>query len=144
MPQEECRGVASRPLDHRPIPLLNADYKVFTRLLAIRLQPKLHTLVHGMQTGFVPGRSLHTAVDTLLATRRLLRASTGGGGAACLMLDFAKAYDSLDRGFLLEVLRRRGFSKTFRWAVEVPHQNTKAVFLVNGYAAKAIETTCGI
>ncbi|TYZ68842.1 hypothetical protein PybrP1_002533 [[Pythium] brassicae (nom. inval.)] len=60
------------------------------------------------------------------------------------MLHFAKVYDSLDRGFMLAVLQKRGFLSVFVEAVTALHRDTSGVFLVNGYASKGVTSTCGI
>jgi hypothetical protein len=62
---------ASRPLDHRPIALLNSEYKVYTKIFSSRLRLFLPDLIHPLQAGFVPGRSIHTPIDTFLAIRKL-------------------------------------------------------------------------
>lgn len=40
----------------RPISLLNVDYKILAKALALRVSPLIPKLVHLNQTGFVPGR----------------------------------------------------------------------------------------
>ncbi len=42
--------------NYRPITLLNADYKIFTKILANRLADVAEHLIHPDQAGFVPGR----------------------------------------------------------------------------------------
>lgn len=49
------------PLDcgsYQPISLLNVDLKLFTKLLASRLQPQLCQLVHLDEVGFIPMREV--------------------------------------------------------------------------------------
>lgn len=41
---------------YRPISLLNVDLKLFTKILATRIQPHLTALVHPDQVGFIPTR----------------------------------------------------------------------------------------
>lgn len=96
---------ATNPLHLRPIALLNTDYKVFTKNLSHRMRGCIADLVHPTQFGFVPGRSIHTAIDLLEAAK--VAASNLPGCAQALLLDFEKAYDSLDRKFLLAVLRKK-------------------------------------
>lgn len=38
---------------YRPISLLNCDYKILAKLLAIRMEGLLHQVIHSDQTGFV-------------------------------------------------------------------------------------------
>lgn len=86
---------ASVALDCRPIALLNTDYKVFTRVMANRLRSCIDELVADTQSGFVPGRNIHNAIDVFYTARRQLRGQSPSVPAQALLLDFAKAYDSL-------------------------------------------------
>lgn len=135
---------AAVPLDHRPIALLNTDYKIYTRVFATRLTPCLPDLVHPLQAGFVPGRSIHTPIDTFFAVRKLAKLNPRLAKVTTLLLDFAKAYDSLCRDFLILVLRLYGLPKQFCDMVAALHRETTCRFLVNGFLSKSIRVTCGI
>lgn len=49
-----------------------------------------------------------------------------------VLLDFAKAYDTVDRSYMLMVLQKFGFTQDFVDLIERQHRNTTAQFLVNG------------
>ena len=63
----EKLAIASLPLEHRPIALLNSDYDLFTNLLAVRLSGLLPETIDRAQVGFVPGRRIETALDIYAA-----------------------------------------------------------------------------
>ena len=65
-------------------------------------------------------------------------------GSLALLLDFSKAYDSLQRPFLLAVLQWLGFSLKFVRVVEALHQNTMCRFIVNGYLSRRRNVLCVI
>lgn len=92
---------AKARLDHCPIALLNSDYKVFSRISATRLRPKLKELLHSLQAGFVTDDNIATPIQTFLALQQLAVTDTK---LVVLLLDFAKVYDSLSRAFLYSVL----------------------------------------
>lgn len=132
------------PLDHRPIALLNSDYKLFTKIIATRVRPLLSQTVHHAQVGFVPQRSIHTALDIFAAAKKAAVTDERQHGAIVLLLDFAKAYDSLQRPFLLSVLTWLGFSPRFVSVVAALHRNTTCRFIVSGYLSRKRDVRCGI
>ncbi|KAF1333737.1 reverse transcriptase, partial [Globisporangium splendens] len=121
---------AASPLDYRPIALLNSDYKIFTRIFATRLRTVLPWLIHHMQAGFVPGRAIPTTIDVLLAAQQRATSDPAMSRAIALLLDFAKAYDSIDRSFLAQALQHLGFPLKF--------------FIVNGFLSRKYNVTSGI
>lgn len=68
----------------------------------------------------------------------------GQDNATCLQLDFQKAYDSLSRAFLHEVLVGRGFPDRFVAMVAAVHRGTSGRFLVNVFFSKPVDITSGI
>ncbi|KAF1315300.1 reverse transcriptase, partial [Globisporangium splendens] len=136
-------SVAS-PLDYRPIALLNSDYKIFTRIFATRLRTVLPWLIHHMQAGFVPGRAIPTTIDVLLAAQQRATSDPAVSRAIALLLDFAKAYDSLDRSFLVQALQHLGFPLKFVRLVKVLHSQTTYKFIVNGFLSRKYNVTSGI
>ena len=106
-------SASALPLDHRPIALLNSDYKLFTKILSFRVRPILSSIVLPAQVGFVPQRSIHTALDIFSAVRKAASADSDLHGAIVLLLDFAKTYDTFQRTILLSALTWLGFSSKF-------------------------------
>lgn len=76
-----------------------------TKMLADRLAEYMDELIHVAQSGFVGARLIHDTIDWLTATRKLVRLGLAPRDAVMLMLDLEKAYDALDRQYLLRALR---------------------------------------
>ena len=64
--------------------------------------------------------------------------------AIVLLLDFVKAYDTLQRPYLLYALTLLGFSSQFVSVVVALHRGTTCQFVVNGYRSRLREVNCGL
>lgn len=89
-------------MDYRPISLLQTSYKVFAKVLATRLQLSLPRAISDSQQGFFHGRKMTNTVMMMmahLATARELEEVSAAQSRCILLLDFRKAYDTVDREF---------------------------------------------
>ncbi|KAF1326320.1 Rxlr effector protein, partial [Globisporangium splendens] len=141
------KGDSSNPLDYRPITLLTTTYKLFAKVLATRLQDILLWIIGEEQQGFVRDRLMENAILIMQAALdKAYHSSTEGFDDApgIVMLDFMKAYDTLDRDFLYLVLSKFGFGRQFVDLVRRMHSDTTAQYLVNGELSKVWEVKSGI
>ncbi|KAL3695088.1 hypothetical protein R1sor_008739 [Riccia sorocarpa] len=82
----------------RPITLLNITYKVFAKLVAIRLALVLQSIVPPEQQGFIKGRSTQNCVLAFAVMHEALKRDQKS--ALFFTLDQEKAYDRLLPQFL--------------------------------------------
>ncbi|KAE8914527.1 hypothetical protein PF003_g1942 [Phytophthora fragariae] len=137
-------GDSSNPLNFRPLALLDTDYKILTRMMATRASLKLGTIIHPNQNGFVPFRTIHSTIDLYTAAQAAAQADPTMAKALALLLDFCKAYDSVDREFMYDVLRWLGCPADYVSALQALHDGTQVRFLANGYHSRWVKVTCGI
>jgi hypothetical protein len=137
-------GDTANPLNYWPIALLNTDYNCFTRIIAWRVRRHITRLVSSRQCGFVPGRTIHEVIDLFEAAKAQCSSDAELSQAQVLMLDFAKAYDSLDRDFLLAMLAAKGFPPKFCRMIRTMHTGTTVKFLANGSLSGELKVTSGI
>ncbi|CAK8566159.1 unnamed protein product [Lathyrus sativus] len=93
--------------DYRPISLIGCVYKVIFKILAARLSKDIGRLISVSQMTFVPGRQL---LDEVLVANKLVNFAKRNK-RCCLMLkvDFAKANNCVDWGFLEHIMLAMGF-----------------------------------
>ena len=80
----------------------------FGRVLSGRLRKVLHETIFGSQGAFVEGRHILDVV--LIANEVVDEKRRSGEEGVVFKIDFEKAYDHVDWGFLDHVLQRKGFS----------------------------------
>jgi hypothetical protein len=98
---------AASPADFRPISLVHSFGKLFTKILAKRLQPLMPGLVAPCQNAFIKGRSIH---DNFVYVQGVVHSLRQKKIPAIMMkLDISKAFDSVSWEFLLKLLVHRGF-----------------------------------
>ena len=81
-----------------PITLLNTDYKILTKVLALQLMDHIHSLVHENQAGFIPCRSIFDHIR--LAQSIITYAEISETNGAIIALDQEKAYDRIHHKYL--------------------------------------------
>lgn len=84
------------------------------KIMVFRLAPILDRLISPEQATFIQGRSIF---DNISLVRELVHGINRKvrGGNVMLKIDTTKAYDRVNWHFLLEVLRRLGFSDKWRY-----------------------------
>lgn len=95
----------------RPISVLNTDYKIFTSILAKRLEKILPSLINTDQTGFITQRQTHDNIRRTLHVVNHIK--NENIQAALVSLDAEKAFDSVSWSFLYKTLERFGFHNKF-------------------------------
>lgn len=114
----------------RPISLLNTIYKIGSSCIANRLKTVLPSLINEDQTGFVPKRYIGDNIRLIYDVMRYLDMKNKPG--LMLSLDFEKAFDSLDWGFMFKVLKSYGFGYDICKWVSTFYNNIKSTVIVNG------------
>ncbi|XP_073133538.1 uncharacterized protein [Henckelia pumila] len=98
--------------EFRPISLCNVLNKIITKLITIWLSRILPQIISPSQSGFVVGKLIS---DNVLLAQEMVNHLNYliRGGNVIMKLDMAKAYDRVQWGFLLQMLRAFGFTEVF-------------------------------
>ncbi|GAU48811.1 hypothetical protein TSUD_406440 [Trifolium subterraneum] len=128
--------------DFRPISLLGCLYKLIAKVLAARLSKVLDELIPNSQSAFLKGRQL---VDGVVVVNEVIDfARKAGKDCLILKVDFEKAYDSVDWGFLDYMLRRFDFgAKWCAWMKACVCSGNMSV-LLNGSPTEEISIRRGL
>jgi len=130
------------PANYRPITLLCTDYRLYAKVLALRLNPCLASLIDREQTAFVPGRRIGENILAMQCLPELLRRQRRW--ALIVFCDFRKAYDTLDRAFLFSIMRELGLGEGFLAMVRLLLSDTRARATVNRWVSTPELSAAGV
>jgi hypothetical protein len=114
----------------RPISLLNVIYKIGSTCIANRIKTVLPTLINNDQTGFMSGRYMGDNLRLIYDTIAYLDEQNLPG--LLLNIDFEKAFDSLDWGFMFKTLKAFGFGEDICQWIKTFYNNIKSTVIING------------
>ena len=117
----------------RPILLLNVDYKIANKALALRLRKVLPSITSDVQTGYIEGRFIGEN-NRMISDIIHFTAEQNQEGIA-LFIDFEKAFDSLEWAFLPKALDVFQFGSDFKNWVRILYSNISSCRINNGYAS---------
>ncbi|PNX60607.1 cysteine-rich receptor-like protein kinase, partial [Trifolium pratense] len=116
--------------DFRPISLVGSLYKILAKVLANRLRAVIGSVISESQSAFVKDRQILDGI--LIANEVVDEARKYKKELMLFKVDFEKAYDSVDLGYLDNVMGRMSFPTLWRkWIRECVCTATASV-LVNG------------
>ena len=126
----------------RPISLLCCDYKILSKTIANRIKRVLDCLLSQRQTCSVPGRTIFQNLHFMRDAIFFCDVNKIKG--YILSIDQEKAFDRLNREFLLKVLKKMGFGENFVSWVEVLFRDSIGRILLNGYISVDFDITRGV
>jgi Reverse transcriptase (RNA-dependent DNA polymerase) len=133
---------AIHPGDYRPISVVNVVQRIFSKIMAMRLQPHMSGLLQPTQTGFLKER--HILEGFYYAQEIVTAATKQSKQIALFKADIYKAFDSLNWTFIKECLAVRGFSDTWiTWITKLVLQGQSQVIL-NSVAGRHIILKRGV
>ena len=95
----------------RPLTLLNGTYKFLSSMIAERLKSVLEVIINNDQTGFISNRFIGENTRLLYDTITYTEAEQLPG--LLIIVDYAKAFDTVEWKFIDEVLKIFGFGDEF-------------------------------
>ena len=119
-PKNSDLGLAK---NYRGITLTSIAAKIYNVLLRNRIEPKIDKILRKNQNGF---RRNRFTTSQILTIRRILEGVRAKNlQATLLFVDFTKAFDSIHRGKMEQILLAYGLPKEIVVAITILYRNTK-------------------
>ena len=126
----------------RPISLIGADYKIITKALALRLAKVMGKIIEPNQTCGIPGRNIFS---NLHLVRDLIDyAEFKNLPSFILSIDQEKAFDKVDRAFLLKILHKFNLGENFISFIQTLYSDVSASVLNSGFMSIFFPTERGV
>jgi hypothetical protein len=136
------KGDRSSMNNYRGISLMSCWAKLYNRLLLNRLRPVVDAILRNNQAGFRPGRS---TIEQINALRRIIEGAKRNQLALVIIfVDFKKAFDSILRNAMFEILRLYGIPLEIINAIRQLYNNSKGVVSVNGKTSDPFDINTGV
>ena len=123
----------------RPISLINTDQKVLSHVIAHRLKSVLDVLIGPHQTAHLSNRNINSS---------LLKLQTFATGMSkregIIALDFNKAFDKVNRKYMMEMINRLPIDCQTKNIIEKMYENTVAIINIKGIFSKSFKTETGV
>ena len=127
----------------RPISLLNVDFKILAKCLASKLKKCIVTIIHLDQPCGIKGRAIFENIifpqDTIFLANK-----QNNPLAIIVSLDQSKAFDRVNRGFMLRVLRNFDFGEAFINWIKTLYTNTASQICISGFVSEAFSLERGV
>ena len=116
--------------------------KIYNKILLDRIRPHLDPLLRVNQNGFRTGRS---TLPQILTLRRLIEGIKEKQLPAILtFVDFSKAFDSIHRGKLMEILKAYGIPTKIVDAISILYKDTEAQVITPDGDTEFFEILAGV
>ena len=126
----------------RPVSLLNSDYKILTKILSNRLHAVIPKLIKSDEVGYIKGWYMGQTICTIKDIMTYTNKEDIPG--YLLLVDFEKAFDSIEWPFMLKSLEQYNFGNNFRKWIKILYTDIQSCVSNNGYFSQYFKLSRGI
>ena len=136
------KGDLTKTDNYRGISLSQVASKIYNRCLLNRIRPVIDKVLRPNQNGFRQGRS---TTSHILALRRIVEELKNHDMEAVItFIDFRKAFDSINRKRMLDILEAYGIPPDVVGAIRVMYEDTSAIVITPDGETDAFNINTGV
>ena len=121
------KGDLSKPSNYRGITLTSIGAKIFNRMILNRIRPFVDPLLRWNQNGF---RQQRSTISQILALRRIIEGMKAKNlPLAVVFIDYSKAFDSIHRERMFEILQAYGIPGIIIDAIKAIYTDSTALVI---------------
>src|SRR5215469_7400621 len=136
------KGDRREPQNYRGISILNTCYKIYAKILTIKLQKYSEAFLSETQNGFRKGRSCTDptfCLKVLIEKRREFNLETH-----LLFIDYEKAFDNIERQILFNILQLKRIPDALLKAIVDVYTKNKIMIKFFNKTSKRVEIDKGV
>ena len=126
----------------RPVSLLATDYKILAKALSIRLEQVMPSLISCDQVGYIKGRFIGENVRIIEDI--LSYTTTKHIPGLLILIDFEKAFDTVEWNFLFKSLKSYNIGSEFISWVKLLYNNITSCTVNNGHLSPSFKLSRGV
>ena len=142
LPKSEDKEQLKNISNFRPISLTNTDYKIYSKVLAMRLQQVIHKLVSHDQVGYIKGRNINDHIrfiDDIINYSKIKNLS-----GLLVSLDYRKAFDTVCKKSIIASLNKFNFGPVYTGYVATIINGSEASIKNAGWTSRWFQTSKGV
>ena len=126
----------------RPITITNTDYKILSKCLASRIQKVITSIVNSNQSGFIKGRNIAHHIRNI--DDIICYSSVHNLPGMLVSLDFAKAFDTVEKEMIICALKEFNFGDNFINMIKTLITDTESCIKNGGWLSSWFKTERGV
>ena len=128
--------------NYRPISLLSIFYKLASCAITQRIKPAVESILGKQQKAYINKNNIGSCIVNLV--NMMHHVNKAKKLALILLIDFKKAFDSIDLSFMETVLKTMGFGKYIREWIRLFFSGREAYILMGGHLTEKIILEQGV